>query len=325
MLKSTNNTKKLKRMNIDKQSFSFSAKEAATIHVFSWIPDADNIKGVIVLVHGMAEYANRYDEFARFLSQNHYAVYALDLRGHGYTLNNSKVGFFSKKDGWNLILGDLHQLILLTKDNFPEIPTILFGHSMGSLLARTYAIDYGRFIDKLIIAGTACDPGLMASFGLILAKVLTFLTKAHTQSPLLTILTFAGANKSIKNRRTKYDFLSRDEDRVEKYKNDPLCGFNCSNSFYVDILTGLKYVNNDENVSEIPSSLPILMISGDDDPIGNYGKGVEKVYLQLKATGCSNVSIKLYPSARHELVNELNRAEVFQDVLNWVQHDGVKF
>lgn len=304
-------------MNIEKTTFSFTGNEKATINVISWIPES-TVKGVLIIVHGMAEYANRYDEFARFMARNQYAVYAHDQRGHGYTLQNSKVGFFAKKDGWELVLSDLHKLVKLTQEKHPELPTILFGHSMGSLLARTYAIDYGKFINRLVIAGTATDPGFKSTLGLGLAKALSFLVKPHSSSYLLTLLTFAGANKTYKNRRTKFDFLSRDPEVVDRYKNDPLCGFNCSNSFYVDMLTGVKYVNRDQNVRKIPSSLPILMISGDDDPIGDYGKGVEKVYRQLKANGSADVTLKLYPGARHELVNETNRKEVYEDVLNWM-------
>jgi alpha-beta hydrolase superfamily lysophospholipase len=304
-------------MNIEKTTFSFYGNEKATINVISWIPETA-IKGVIIIVHGMADYADRYDEFARFLAQNQYAVYAHDQRGHGSSMTDGKMGFFAKKNGWDLILSDLHNLIRITQEKHPESPTLLFGHSMGSLLARTYAIDYGKFIHKLIICGTATDPGLMSSIGLVLAKTLSFLCKPESPSRLLTMLTFAGANKTYKNRRTKFDFISRDPDMVDKYKHDPLCGFLCSNSFYVDMLTGVKYINHDQNVSKIPSSLPILMISGDDDPVGDYGKGVEKVYRQLKANGCADVTLKLYPGARHELVNETNRKEIFEDVLNWM-------
>lgn len=305
-------------MNIEKSNFSFSGNDNMPIHCLSWIPETEHIKGVIVIVHGMAEYASRYEEFARFLAQNQYAVYAHDQRGHGFTLQNSKVGFFAKKDGWELVLSDLHQLIKITKEKHPDKPTLLFGHSMGSLLARTYAIDYGKYIQALILSGTATDPGFSSSVGLMLAKTLSFLVKAHSSSYLLTLLTFAGANKTYKNRRTKFDFISRDRDVVNKYKDDPLCGFYCSNSFFVDMLTGLKYIHRNENVCKIPSSLPILMISGDDDPVGDYGKGVEKVYQQLKANGCEEVTLKLYPGARHELVHETNRQEVFEDVIQWI-------
>lgn len=304
--------------NIEKKSFTFPAAEEAIIHVFSWLPELESIKGVVVIAHGMAEYANRYDEFARFLAQNNFAVYAPDHRGHGFTLTSSKVGFFSKKDGWELVLSDLHKLIKITKEKHPEMPTILFGHSMGSLLARNYAIDYGRFIDKLILSGTATDPGFLSVFGRYLAKTLSFLIKPHTQSRLLTMLTFAGANKTYKPKRTKFDFLSRDNNAVDKYISDPLCGFDCSTSFYVDLLTGLQYVNKLGNVRKIPTSLPIFIISGDDDPVGDYGEGVKKAYQQFLDTNHKNTSLKLYPGARHELVNEINRKEVFEDVLSWI-------
>ncbi len=308
-------------MNIEKTNFSFRGNENSSINVLNWTPETSTIKGVIVIVHGMAEYANRYDEFARFLTENNYVVYAHDQRGHGYTLNSRKVGFFGKKNGWELILSDLHKLIKITKEKHPELPTILFGHSMGSLLARTYAIDYGRFIDKLIVCGTAHNPGLLSTIGLALAKTLSFLVKPHTPSKIMTKMTFAGFNKTYKEKRTKFDFLTRDNVIVDKYIQDTLCGFDCSNAFYVDMLTGLKYIHQDKNIQNIPSSLPILLISGKEDPVGDYGKGVEKVFLQLKTNGCKDVNLKLYPNARHELINETNRKEVYKDVLNWIERD----
>ncbi len=304
--------------NVEKNSFTFSAAEEGIIHVFSWTPPTQNIKGIFIIVHGMAEYANRYDEFARFLTQTGLAVYALDLRGHGYTLTNSKVGFFSKNDGWNLVLSDLHLLIKKSKEKHPNVPTILFGHSMGSLLARNYAITYGRFIDQLILSGTANDKGLITVFGKVLAKSLSFLIKPQTQSRLLTYLTFAGANKTYKPKRTNFDFLSRDNSVVDKYIKDPLCGFDCSTSFYVDLLTGLHYVNQAENVEKIDKKMPILILSGEDDPIGDYGIGVKKVHQQLIETGHSNTSLKIYPAARHELINEINKKEVFEDIHSWL-------
>jgi alpha-beta hydrolase superfamily lysophospholipase len=305
-------------MNIQKSSFTFIGDEKANINVITWIPEVEQLKGVVVIVHGMAEYANRYDRFARFLCSNGYAVYANDHRGHGFTLNNSKIGFFAKKDGWELILSDLNKVINVVKERHPDLHITLFGHSMGSLLARTYAIDYGVKIDKLVISGTAFDKGLLTNIGLVLAKILCRLVRPHTPSHLLTFLTFATANKTYKNKRTKFDFISRDEAEVDKYIKDPLCGFVCSNAFYVDLLTGLKYIHKDENVKRIPKQLPILIISGDDDPVGDYGKGVEKAYQQIKASGCDNVTFKLYPGARHELVNETNYQEVYSDVVQWI-------
>lgn len=306
-------------MNIEKNSFSFAGNENTSINVITWIPENQNLKGVIIVVHGMAEYANRYDEFARFLAENNYAVYAHDQRGHGFTLKNSKFGFFGKKDGWNLVLNDLHKLVKITKEKHPDVASILFGHSMGSLLARNYAIDYGRFIDKLIITGTAHNPGFITNIGLVIAKTLSILVKPHTPSKFLTMMTFAGFNKTYHDKRTKFDFLSRDTEIVDKYVKDPLCGFDCSNSFYVNMLTGLKYIHQDKNIQMIPAALPIFILSGNDDPVGNYGKGVEKVYMQLKSNGCNNVTLKLYPNARHELTNEINRNEVYNDVLNWIE------
>jgi alpha-beta hydrolase superfamily lysophospholipase len=308
-------------MNIQKSSFSFIGDEKAVINVNIWTPESAEIKGVVVIVHGMAEYGNRYDRFARFLCSDGYVVYAHDHRGHGFSLNDRKIGFFAKKDGWELILGDLHKLVKLVKSKHPNLPITMFGHSMGSLLARTYAIDYGKFIEKLVLSGTAYDKGLLTNVGIVLAKTLSILVRPQTPSYLLTFMTFAGANKTYKNRRTKFDFLSRDEAEVDKYAKDELCGFVCSNSFFVDILTGLKYIHKTENVSQTPKTLPILIISGEDDPVGEYGKCVKKVFEQLQKSGCTNVSLKLYPEARHELVNEINYIEVYNDVLRWLNNN----
>ncbi len=306
-------------MNIIKQTFNFRTNDGETISTISWIPENISPKAIIQIVHGMAEYANRYDHFARFLCDNGFAVYANDHRGHGYTLHNSKVGFFAKKDGWECVVNDLKKLNSIIKEKHQNIPIIMFGHSMGSFMARTFAIDFGRNIDALILCGTAFDPGKKANIGIALSKILGFLVKPYTKSHLLNYLTFGNYNKTYKPRYSKFDFISRDQNVVKKYTNDPLCGLICSNSFFGDLLTGLKYINSSKNIKRMPLDLPIFIISGEADPVGNYGDGVKKVSELFIQCGYKNTTLKLYPEARHELVNEINKEEVYYDILRWIE------
>jgi len=306
-------------MNINKKTFSFLSNDKKEISFITWTPETDKPKAIIQIVHGMSEYANRYDDFAKYLCSNNYIVYANDHRGHGFTLNDSKVGFFGKKNGWNIIVDDLKKINQIIRENYNDLPIIMFGHSMGSVMARTFAINYGRFIDALILCGSPSDPGQKAIYGIALAKTLGFLVKPHTKSNLLNYLTFRNYNKLFKPKYSNFDFLSRDRNEVEKYIKDPLCGFVCSNRFFVDLLEGLQYVNKIENINRMPKHLPIFFISGDKDPVGNYRKGVKIIFDIFINNGYNNSEYKFYNEARHELINEINKKEVYDDVLKWIE------
>lgn len=287
-------------------------------HLIKWFDDEKEPKLIVHIVHGMAEYGDRYDHFARFLCAHDIVVYANDHRGHGFTQTDGKLGFFDNSDGWYFVVKDLKTVQEEIKEKHPSLPYVMLGHSMGSFLARTFAIRYPNILDALILSGTGSHPGKIANVGKTLAVIQKAIFKANSPSYLLNYLTFGSYNKTYRNRKTKFDFLSRDEAVVEKYINDPLCGFVCPNSFFIDLINGLDFIHDPTNVKKMKSNLPILIASGSDDPVGNFGKGVKEVQQLFLKNGIQKVDLKLYSEARHEILNEINKEEVYKDLLTWI-------
>ncbi len=303
---------------IRKKSDYIKTFDGKNNHLIHWFEEEKEPQLIIHIVHGMAEYADRYDDFARFLCSHGISVFANDHRGHGFTQTDGKLGFFDTSDGWNYVVKDLKTIEESIKEKHPNIPYVMLGHSMGSFLARTFAIKYPEALNALILSGTGCHPGKISSFGKSIAYVQKALFKATSPSYLLNYLTFGSYNKTYKNRKTKFDFLSRDEAIVKKYIDDPLCGFVCPNSFFIDLINGLDFIHANENINKMNKSLPILLASGSDDPVGNYGKGVMEVKQLFESQGLTKVQIKIYEDARHEIINELNKQEVYKDLLTWI-------
>mgnify|MGYP001098355582 FL=1 len=304
---------------ITKKSSSVKAFDGKSIHLMRWLNVNGKPKLALHINHGMAEYVERYDEFARFLCENNIVVFAQDHRGHGYTQTDGRLGFFDKSDGWEIVVRDIKSVHEVIKEEYPDIPYIMLGHSMGSFLSRTFAIKYPNDIDGLILSGSGYHPGSKAIMGKLLANIQRVLFKPHSSSALLNYLTFGSYNKTYENKKTKFDFLSRDEEVVKKYLEDPLCGFVCSNSFFSDLIYGLDFIHNENNLQKINKETPIYIFSGDADPVGDYGKGIEKVYEMYKNLGVSDINLKLYTEGRHEMLNEINKKEVYNDVLEWIK------
>lgn len=290
---------------------TFKGLGGAEIFYQSWLPESE-IKAVVQIAHGMAEHSTRYAEFAQFLNKNGIAVYANDHRGHGKTIDyGGTQGYFSEKNGWSLVLNDVKEFSAIIKKEHPDIPLFLFGHSMGSFLARTYAGLWGTTIDGLILSGTGSNPQAVLVAGSILASILP----ATKPSKLLDSMVFGKYNKPY---QTPFQWLSRDQKKVDEYVNDPLCGFVCTGRFFFDMLYGLKMLNRKNVNNGMPSDLPILIFSGSNDPVGELTKGVKKLTQQYKSEGFINVSEKFYPEGRHEMLNDINRKEVYNDVLEWL-------
>ncbi len=303
---------------IRKKSDYIKTFDGKNNHLIHWFDDEKEPLFVVHIVHGMAEYADRYDHFARFLCSNGITVFANDHRGHGFTQTDGKLGFFEISDGWNYVVKDLKTIEESIKEKYPTIPYIMLGHSMGSFLARTFAIKYPKELDALILSGTGFHPGKILGIGKSIAYIQKALFKATSPSYLLNYLTFGSYNKTYKNKKTKFDFLSRDESVVKKYIEDPLCGFVCPNSFFIDLINGLDFIHEIENVEKMNKSLPILLAFGSEDPVGNFGKGVEEVNQMFLNQGIKRVQVKIYKEARHEIINEINKEEVYNDLLNWI-------
>jgi alpha-beta hydrolase superfamily lysophospholipase len=300
--------------------FTFGAEDGTPIAVYRWLPDEGSpARAVVQIAHGMAEHAARYARFAEVLCAGGFAVYANDHRGHGRTAGAiEQVGYIADTDGWARVVGDLHRLTGIIREKHAGRPLFLFGHSMGSLLARSYIPLHGSELSGVILSGTPVDPGIMGHVGLAVARLVSFLKGRRTPSPLLNRLSFGKFNRPFKPNRTEFDWLSRDAEEVDRYVADPYCGGVFSAGFFMDLLTGIHALADPEALRRIPRNLPILLLSGDRDPCGGMGAGVRSVAAEYRGAGIADLTFKLYPQARHELLNETNREEVFADILSWM-------
>lgn len=289
------------------------------IYVHEWKPEVTPTC-VVVIAHGMGEYGGRYGQLADQLTAQNYAVYAPDHRGHGRTAGSKdQFGHFADDNGWNMVVEDLWVIIKLVRKEYPHLPIILLGHSMGSLLSRRYIQLYGDSIQGAILSGTSGDPGFMGNIGKLIAQWEMKRSGLTTHSALLTKLLFGGFNKKFRPNRTPYDWLSRDPKELDRYMNDEWVGMTFSTRFFYDLITGVNELNKPQQLLRTPKQLPILILSGEQDPVGGFTKGVIQTYNRFRQIDCEDVTLKIYKGARHELLNELNREEVFLDIIKWIQ------
>lgn len=273
----------------------------------------------IHLMHGMAEHIGRYEEFMIYLVGKGFAVSGHDHRGHGETAAlNGKLGYFGDSVGFDRLVEDAHEIIQYYKDEFKAPSVILFGHSMGSFIARRYVQNYGTQIDKLICSGTGGDPGIGLMGGQALAYLKGKIKKSDKPDYFINKLIFGSFNKTIAQPKTPFDWLSTDADTVEKYLNDPLCGFVPTTSLFMVLFNGLEKINDPTGIRQIPSALPILLLSGLDDPVGAKGKGVWQAARQFTEAGIENITVMLYEGGRHEMLQEKNRKQVFDFIKEWI-------
>lgn len=292
-----------------------SATGLGTIRCRMWIPE--DPCAALQITHGMAEHIDRYDAFVRFLAARGVLVYGQDHAGHGKSTPDAARGYFGPEKGWDALVQDMRTLLELVRRDYPAIPYILFGHSMGSFLARTYAGRDGRDFDAFIFCGTAGRNPVLGIAKLLARREIRRLG-ADQPSKLLDNLSFGSFNKTVGENRTAFDWLSRDNAQVDRYVADEACGFIFSAAGMRDLFDGLGEVSSAEWASRVPDK-PILVIAGDCDPVGGRdGKGVKQVAGWLRRTG-HTVECKLYPGARHEILNETNRDEVFGDIALFIE------
>lgn len=288
------------------------------IHARMCVPDAEP-RAIVQIIHGIAEYIGRYDEFMSFLADNGIIAVGTDHLGHGKSIESEEqTGFFAYDNGWDYVVRDEEVLRLAMHENYPELPIIVFGHSMGSFMTRTLLIRYPDAFNAAIISGTGNQGAALVNGGLFMGNLVTGLRGAHHYSKFLNNLAFGSYNKIYDNPKTEYDWLSRDEANVQKYIDDPLCGFIPSCSLFRDMMTGVKFITNKKNLTAMNKDMPVYFMSGDMDPVGECGKGVQKAYNNFLEVGMKDVSIKLYPGGRHEMLNEINKDEVYADILAWL-------
>jgi alpha-beta hydrolase superfamily lysophospholipase len=280
---------------------------------------ASTPKAVVQVSHGMAEHSARYARLAKTLTERGYTVYASDHRGHGKTASTpNELGFFSEHDGWTKVVSDQIALMEELKGRHPGVPLYLFGHSMGSYIARGVALRRGEALSGLMLSGTTHDRPLAYRAPKLLVAAERVRLGNRGKSPLISKLTFEAFNAKFPSPRTGCDWLSRDHAEVDKYVEDPLCGFPCTLQLWWDVLSGLAEICTQEMVERMPRRLPIYVMAGEFDPVNNKLAGIRKLRRALEQTGMDSVTVRVYPGARHELLNEINRDEITEDLVAWL-------
>ncbi len=301
------------------QSFHFSSSDGVhQCYVQEWLP-AGPPRAVLQIAHGVTEHIGRYDEAARFLAGRGVLVCGADHLGHGKTARAGEHGCFPAKNGWALVTEDIHRLRRFQGEKYPGIPYFLLGHSMGSFLVRTYLCRYPGTLDGAILSGTGQESAALVAAGKAAAGLLSALRGSNYVSPLVYKLSLGAYNEHFQPARTRADWLSRDEKAVDAFLSDPLCSFRPSCSLFCGMLDGLQYIANPKALARMDPDTPVYLFSGDQDPVGHMGKSVQKVHGYFKDHHTRDSTLKLYPGGRHEMFNELNRQEVYEDLLDWLE------
>lgn len=298
--------------------FKFTSSTDTEISARKWIDlETKEYKGVIQLVHGMQEHIGRYSEFAEFLASNGYVVIGHDHLGHGNTAKSENdFGYFADKNGWDRLVEDVHILQNKIHDEYPNLPYIIMGHSMGSLIVRTYVTKYKDSISGIIISGTSGQKYGLVS-GMLLIKLISAFKGKKYKSKLVEHLVTGSFNNKFKPNRTSSDWICSDENEVDKFISDEKCGKRFTLQAYYDLLSGTKYLSSQKNTNKT-INVPILVFSGDKDPVGQNSKGVLRVYKMLKRDSKRNVYLRLFKDGRHEMLNEINKLEVYNFILDWL-------
>ena len=307
-------------MAIVSEYFFPSSNGKTLIHVHQWTPVGREIRGVVQIAHGVAEYAARYTPFARYLCDHGFVVVANDHLGHGQSvIEGCPMVYLGEQDGWWHMVDDMEQLRKRTAKVFSGKPYFLFGHSMGSFLARTHLIRYPGMLDGCVICGTGHQSAVMVSGGKLIADKEIKRLGRKAYSVKADQLAFGAYNKRFAPNRTQFDWLSVNEANVDAYIADPLCGGKTTLGLFRDMLDGLSYITKQSNINKMDKELPVYFISGDQDPVGDMGKGVQKAHECFKKAGIRDLSIKLYHGLRHEILNETGKQYVYRDVLDWLE------
>ena len=303
------------------EQFAFTGSDGITLYAYAFLPSAPP-RAILQISHGMGDHAARYAHFASYLNQAGIAVFANDHRGHGVTAQHGgQAGYIANQDGWELLVKDMHALTHAATERLPGLPVYLLGHSMGSLLARSYVQRYGQLLAGLILSGTALSSSPLVTAAKMLSRLESLRCGPTKPSQFLHNFTFNPFIRSVSNRRTDYDWLTRDQEIVDKYIADPYCGGVFTARFYCDLAYGLADIGSKESISRIPKDLPIFVFSGTHDPVSHMGRDTVRLAQMLTAAGIKNVTSHLYEGSRHEPLNEINKEEVYSDILKWIEQN----
>ena len=296
--------------------FYFKSHGEGMIHGCRWNPEGE-VKAVVQIIHGIAEFAQRYDEFACHLNKLGILVVAEDHMGHGESMKTGTRGYFA--GGWEAAVDDCYRLLKNTKAEFPDVPYVLFGHSMGSFMARTILCRYPESgISAAVICGTGWMPDAVVALGRRAAGVICKAVGERNPSEQMQKLVFGSYNARVDHPKTGFDWLSRDQKKVQEYVDHPDCGFTASCGLLRDMMGGISMIQKKKNLEKMKKDLPVLFVAGGDDPVGNYGAGVKQAADHFRKSGMEDVTVRLFPLARHEILNEINREEVYNFVSGWI-------
>ena len=300
--------------------FTYPSADGKTqIHAVEWKPEG-RIVGILQIAHGMLEFIERYEPFAEYMCEHGILTVGNDHLGHGRSVQSERYrGYFSKTDGNHALLADMRMLHDLYREQYPDQPIFLLGHSMGSFLARQYLCSWGTTLDGAILAGTAYYSRGEMRTAVILCRIIALFRGWMYRSRLITRIATGSYNSKFTPQRTPYDWLTRDEAVVDAFAGDPRTQFVFTVNGYYNMFLGMKRMITRKNMAQMPRKLPVLFISGEMDPVGNFTEGVKQVVLSFKDAGMQDVSCILYPFDRHEVLNELDKTDVWQDIWMWMQ------
>lgn len=303
-----------------KKEFYYLSRDGKTqIHAVEWMPE-DEPKGVLQICHGMVEYIERYHEFAEYLCRHGYYVTGHDHLGHGKSVKDeTEYGYFPKKNGNRCVIGDIHQLRMITSKKYPGVPYLMLGHSMGSFLLRQYLTEHGDGLSGAVIMGTGYQPLAVLEAGQVVCRVTALFKGWKYRSKFVDNLSFGSFNKRFEPGETGREWVTSDSELCRRYVEDPLCMFRFTVGGYYQMFEGMKAVARAGSIAQIPEDLPILFTAGADDPVGAFGRGVMKVYRKYKSAGMRKVAVKLYAGGRHEILNETIREQVYEDLFVWCE------
>jgi len=300
-------------------SETYLSSTGAKLNLYSYTP-AKEARAIIHIAHGMVEHASRYSRFANELCKSGYAVYSHDIRGHGHTeAQDAPQGVFAKSNGFQVILKDQSDVISLAKERHPNKPIICFGHSLGSIINLNFALRYPQLVNGLACWNSGIETGLVPKASRLILSLESTFRNPQLPSLIAWKLSFGAWNSKFKPNRTDFDWLSQDENEVDLYVNDSLCGFEASISMWRDILDGVFYAGNKKNIMKLDKQLPVHIVGGANDPCTNYGKDMEKLALKLKKNGHLDVISNILNFTRHESLNEINRDQTIKQFIEWLK------
>lgn len=302
---------------VQKEFFYESVVDGIPIHAVEWTPDTPP-KAVVQIAHGIAEHILRYEPLAEYLTDNGFAVTGNDHLGHGFSGPETRLSF-GPKGTWEQVTEDMETLRRLEQRKFPGVPVFLLGHSMGSFLARTHLIQFPGAVNSYILTGTGQPLAILLAAGLLLTAEECFRLGIDAPSRLLNSLAFGVYNSRFAPNRTTHDWLSVNEENVDRFLSSPLCGGIPTVGLIRELLRGLWFIGKRRNLKQVDVSTPILFLSGENDPVGDMGKGVRRVCTMFSRAGVRDLSLRLYEGDRHEILNETNREQVYSDLLQWME------